>query len=193
MRTGAGIAGGADVILIPEIPYDVEKTAESILQRSRGGKAFSIVAISEGAMSNEDAEMKLKMRKQLKKAKKKGTPEDVAQIAATLKAFEEQQTQNTLHLSRQLEELTRLESRVTILGHLQRGGIPSAADRLLATRLGSKCAELIDQEVYGVMVAARGDEAVAVPLEEVAGNRKVVPVDHPWIQAARDVGTSLGD
>ena len=193
LALGAGIAGGADVILIPEIPYDVEKTAEAILARARGGKAFSIVAISEGAMSNEDAEMKLKMRKQLKKAKKNGTPEDAAQIAATLSAFEEQQTQNTLHLSRQLEELTRLESRVTILGHLLRGGTPSAADRLLATRLGTACTDLINEGKYGVMVAARGEGMKPVPLDEVAGGRKVVPLDHPWIESARKIGVNLGD
>ncbi|MBN1564872.1 MAG: 6-phosphofructokinase [Anaerolineae bacterium] len=193
LALGAGIAGGADVVLIPEIPYDVEKVAESILERARGGKAFSIVAISEGAMSNEDAAMMHDMEKQLKKAKKKDKTEEVAQIEATLKVFEEQQTQNTVHLSRQLEKLTRLESRVTILGHLQRGGTPSAADRLLATRLGTACTDLINAGVYGVMVAARGEGAEPVPLDEVAGNRKIVPLDHPWLNTAREIGVNLGD
>jgi phosphofructokinase-like protein len=193
LALGAGIAGGADVILIPEIPYDVEKTAEAILERARGGKAFSIVAISEGAMSNEDAEMKRQLKKQLKKAKKKDKTEEVAQIAATVAAFDEQQTQNTVHLARQLEKLTRLESRVTILGHLQRGGTPSAADRLLATRLGTACTDLISQGVYGVMVAARGEGAEPVSLDKVAGNRKTVPLDHPWIDSARKIGVNLGD
>jgi phosphofructokinase-like protein len=193
LALGAGIAGGADVILIPEIPYNVEKVAESILERSRGGKAFSIVAISEGAMSKEDADMLRKMKKRLKKAKKKDKPEKIDQTAATLKAFEEQQTQNTVHLSRQLEKLTRLESRVTILGHLQRGGTPSAADRLLATRLGTACTDLIHEGIFGVMVAARGEGAEPVPLGEVAGNRKTVPLDHPWITSAREIGVNLGD
>jgi 6-phosphofructokinase 1 len=92
-----------------------------------------------------------------------------------------------------LEELTRLESRVTILGHLQRGGTPSAADRLLATRLGTACAELIQEGVYGVMVAARGDGTEPVPLDQVAGKRKTVPLDHPWITSARRLGTNMGD
>ena len=76
---------------------------------------------------------------------------------------------------------------------MQRGGTPSAADRLLATRLGSACANFIHQDVYGVMIAARGDQAEPIPLEEVAGKRRLVPLDHPWIEAARHVGTSLGD
>lgn len=98
-----------------------------------------------------------------------------------------------MRLAHQLEELTHLESRVTILGYVQRGGAPSAVDRLLATRLGTACAKLIHQGVYGVMVAARGEGTQPVPLEKVAGKRKTVPLDHPWIQSARCVGTSLGD
>ena len=100
---------------------------------------------------------------------------------------------HTLMLAHQLEELTGLESRPTILGYLQRGGTPSAADRLLATRLGTACAELINAEVSGVMVAARGEGAEAMPLEEVAGRKKLVPLDHPWVVSARRVGTNLGD
>ena len=82
---------------------------------------------------------------------------------------------------------------MTILGHLQRGGTPSAADRLLATRLGTACAALINESVFGVMVAARGDGAEPVPLAEVVSKRKTVPLDHPWIQTARDIGVCLGD
>ena len=100
---------------------------------------------------------------------------------------------NTMRLAKHLEELTQLESRVTILGYVQRGGTPSAADRVLATRLGSAAADLINEGVFGVMVAARGDNTEAVPLEKVAGKRKCVPPDHSWIQAARRVGTCLGD
>jgi 6-phosphofructokinase 1 len=100
---------------------------------------------------------------------------------------------NTLRLAKQLEELTHLESRVTILGYVQRGGTPSAADRILATRLGSACGDLINEEHFGVMVAARGDGTEPVPLEKVAGKRKVVPPDHTWLQTARHVGTCLGD
>ena len=96
-------------------------------------------------------------------------------------------------MSQELEQLTGLESRVTILGHLQRGGTPSAADRLLATRLGTACAGLINQGMFGVMVATRGDGTEPVPLEDVVGKRKTVPLDHPWIQSARDIGVCLGD
>ena len=193
LALGAGIAGGADVILIPEIPFDVAKIAESILARSRGGKAFSIVAVSEGAMSKEDFAMRAELEASLKKARKKDDLAQAGQLEATLAAFNSQQTQNTVHLTHQLESLTRLESRVTILGYLQRGGTPSAADRLLATRLGTACADLIDQGVYGVMVAARGEGAEPVPLEQVAGNRKTVPLDHPWLESARRIGSNMGD
>jgi 6-phosphofructokinase len=99
----------------------------------------------------------------------------------------------SLRLAQRLEELTRLESRVTSLGHLQRGGSPSAADRLLATRLGTLCAKLIAEGRYGLMVAVQGADCVHVPLEEVAGKKKLVPLNHSWIQSARLVGTSFGD
>jgi len=100
---------------------------------------------------------------------------------------------NTMRLAKQLEELTHLESRVTILGYVQRGGTPCAADRVLATRLGSAAADLINEEHFGVMVAARGDGTEPVPLERVAGKRKIVPTDHSWVETARRVGTCLGD
>ncbi|GAB4424496.1 MAG: ATP-dependent 6-phosphofructokinase [Anaerolineae bacterium] len=193
LALGAGIAGGADVILIPEIPYDVNVVAESILARYRSGKAFSIVAISEGAMSKEDAAAIQEAQQAVRKAEKKGDPDKLAKAQAHLAALETAQLDSTVRLARQLEQLTRLESRVTILGHLQRGGTPSAADRLLATRLGTACADLIAQGVYGVLVAARGDGAEPVPLSEVAGKRKTVPLDHPWIESARRIGTCLGD
>jgi 6-phosphofructokinase 1 len=190
LALGAGIAGGADVILIPEIPYDVTRVAEAIRQRSREGKRFSIVAVSEGALSKADAmavDAVINVKKNAKgEAAKKKASDELAKLQA-------QHAGNTLRLSKQLEELTGLESRVTILGHVQRGGTPSAADRLLATRLGTACAAFIDEGIYGVMVAARGDSTQAVPLEKVAGKRKKVPIDHPWIESARRVGTSLGD
>mgnify|MGYP005842818719 CR=1 FL=1 len=195
LALGAGIAGGADVILIPEIPYDINKVADAILGRSRGGKHFSIVAVSEGAISREDAatqehpdqrnESPDKLPK--KKRKKHAAPDQRDPYDAH--AAESR----TGRLARQLEALTGLETRVTILGHVQRGGTPSPADRLLATRLGTACAELINEGVYGVMVAARGDGCAPVPLAEVAGKRKTVPLDHPWIRTARLVGTNLGD
>ena len=110
-----------------------------------------------------------------------------------LAALEVRHQGNTMRLAKQLEELTHLESRVTILGYVQRGGTPSPADRLLATRLGGACADLINQGVFGVMVAARGDRTEPVPLEKVAGKRRTVPPDHSWVATARHVGTCLGD
>ena len=112
---------------------------------------------------------------------------------AEITLLETQHIGNTLRLAHQLEQLTGLESRVSILGYIQRGGTPSPVDRLLATRLGSAAADLVHEGVFGVMVAARGDGTEAVPLEEVAGRRKIIPPDHTWIATARHVGTCLGD
>jgi 6-phosphofructokinase len=190
LTLGAGIAGGADVILIPEIPYNVEKIAEAIGRRSRRGTNFSIVAVAEGAMSIDDARA---FRAAEAKRERARTLHDKKEAKVELAALESRHTGNTMRLARQLEELTQLESRVTILGYVQRGGTPSAADRLLATRLGGSCADLINDGVFGVMVAARGDGTEPVPLQKVAGKRKIVPLDHPWIQTARHVGTCLGD
>jgi len=190
LTLGAGIAGGADVILIPEIPYNVEKIAEAIKRRSRRGTNFSIVAVAEGAMSIDDARAFTAAEAKRERAR---TLHDKKEAKSELAALDSRHTGNTLRLARQLEELTHLESRVTILGYVQRGGTPSPADRLLATRLGGACADLINDGVFGVMVAARGDGTEPVPLEKVAGKRKIVPADHPWLQTARHVGTSLGD
>ena len=187
LALGAGVAGGADVILIPEIPYSVEKVAKAILNRSRGGKYFSIVAVAEGALSQDAVAASEKERKNAKKAKGGGKKNNAEPVPEAVHGG------NTLKLADQLEELTRLESRVTILGYLQRGGTPSADDRILATRLGTACAALIQDGVYGVMLAARGDRAEPVPLDQVVGKIKTVPLDHSWIECARRVGTSLGD
>jgi 6-phosphofructokinase len=203
LALGAGIAGGADVILIPEIPYSIEKVADAILKRSRGGKGFSIVAVAEGALSQEDAaaqEAEAKRKKEEAKEEKekdkngKKKSKDKKKTASPEEPEAEMlQVGSALRLAQRLEELTSLESRVTILGHVQRGGTPSAIDRLLATRLGTAAAELISQDVYGVMVAARGEGTKPVPLGDVVGKRKVVPLDHPWLGSARSVGTCLGD
>ena len=188
LALGAGIAGGADVILIPEIPYDVASIAAAIRERSRRGKSFSIVAVAEGAVSvQEYADMLAAQKKKAspkQKSGKKAETEDVPEAPYAEK---------TVRLAKQLELLTGLESRITILGHLQRGGIPSAADRLLATRLGTACTDLIDKGHYGVMVAAKGDGTKAEKLEDVAGKVKTVPPDHPWVLSARHVGTNMGD
>ena len=190
LALGSGIAGGADVILIPELAYDVEKIAEAIRRRSAHGTNFSIVAVAEGAMSRDDARAMSGAEKKLARARdiqsKKSAKKEIAEL-------ELRHQGNTIRLAKQLEELTHLESRVTILGYVQRGGTPSAADRVLATRLGSAAADLINENHFGVMVAARGDGTTPVPLEKVAGKRKAVPLDHSWVQTARHVGTCMGD
>ena len=185
LALGAGIAGGADAILIPEIPYAVEAVAEAIRERSRRGKSFSIVAVAEGALSRE--EVAAAKAKSGTKRRAKAT-EEAADSAA-----DSEYAVRTVRLAKRLEQLTGLEARITILGHLQRGGVPSAADRLLATRLGTAAAELIAKGRYGVMVAAHGEATRAVRLEDVAGKSRTVPRDHPWISSARQVGTCLGD
>ena len=190
LTLGAGIAGGADVVLIPEIPYDIKSVADAVLGRSRAGKRFSIIAMAEGALSKEEAaaQARSKAQKSLNsekdsKKKRRAVPEqnDLPHESASVR------------LARQLQALTRLDARVTVLGHLQRGGVPSPTDRLLATRLGTACAEWIEQAKYGVMVAVRGEMCEAVPLADVAGRRKTVPLDHAWIRSARLVGTRFGD
>ncbi len=190
LTLGAGLAGGADVILIPEIPYDVEKIAAAIRRRSQHRTNFSIVAVAEGARSVDDApDFRAAEQRKLRARNEK----ELAAARLQLAAIEAKHAGNTMRLARQLEQLTGLESRVTILGYLQRGGTPSAADRILATRLGTACTDLIHEGVFGVMVAARGEGTEPVPLEKVAGKRKIVPLDHSWIESARRVGTCFGD
>jgi 6-phosphofructokinase 1 len=190
LTLGAGLAGGADVILIPEIPYDVEKIIEAIRQRTKHGRNFSIVAVAEGAMSRDDAHIYDVAEKKLKRAKTLGGKIEAKREIA---ALDIRHQGNTMRLAKLLEDLTQLESRVTILGYVQRGGTPCAADRILATRLGTACADLINAGTFGVMVAARGEETEPVPLEKVAGKRKSVPPDHHWVVTARRLGTCLGD
>lgn len=187
---GAGLASGADVILIPEIPYDVHQVADAIKRRRHRGKNFSIVAVSEGALAIEDARelARLKEKKQAANDEKKQK-----KASAALEAFQADHASSTLRLSAQLEHLTGLESRVTILGHLQRGGTPTATDRILATRLGSACVAAIDERQFGCMVSVKGESTTLVDLSEVVGRRKVVPLDHPWIRAALETGACLGN
>jgi 6-phosphofructokinase 1 len=190
LTLGAGLAGGADVILIPEIPYNVKRIAEAIGRRSKRGSNFSIVAVAEGAMSRDDSRIFAMAEKVLKRAK---TLNEKLEAKREIAALDVRHQGNTMRLARQLEELTHLESRVTILGYVQRGGTPCAEDRILATRLGSACADLINEGKFGVMVAARGDGTEPVPLDEVAGKLKLVPPEHSWVETARRVGTCLGD
>lgn len=190
LALGAGLSGGADVILIPEIPYDINIVAQSILKRSQMGSPFSIVAVAEGALSKDEAKIFEASEMNFKKAT---NPEDKTQLKAEYNILLSQKEGSTLRLANMLEDMTGLESRVTILGHLQRGGTPSAADRLLATRLGTACADYIHKEIYGIMVASKGETTEPVPLEKVVGIKKTVPMDHEWVKSARAVGTCMGD
>ena len=190
LALGAGLAGGADVILIPEIPYEAEIVAEAIRRRRRSGKQFSIVCVSEGAMSGHTA---VAWNKAVKRRKEAASKDEKDEAKADIAAIEEERALSTQMLTRKLEEYTGLESRTTILGYVQRGGAPSTADRLLATKLGTACAEFIRDGRYGVMIASRGEGVEPVPLAEVVGKRKTVPLDHPWVRSARLVGTCMGD
>lgn len=190
LALGAGVAGGADVILIPEIPYSVEIVAQAIRQRAQRGRRFSIVAVAEGAMTVAEAETIERLVQQKRSAESKSLRRDAS---TQLETFHEGHVGHTVRLTEQLEKLTGIESRLTILGHLQRGGTPSAADRILATRLGTACAELVRDKIYSVMLAVRGDGVEPIPLADVAGRKKLVPLDHPWINAARLTGVCLGD
>lgn len=185
LALGAGIAGGADVILIPEIPYDLEAVAEHLRNRRHHGKRFSIIAVAEGAVSTAEA---TQIAKSGKAGKKKAEP-----VVAISNGIHQVQEPMSSRVARQLQQLTGIEARVTQLGHVQRGGTPSATDRLLCTRLGTKAGQLLLEGVYDVMVAVKGEECVPVPLEKVAGVVKTVPVNHPWVKTARLVGTCMGD
>jgi 6-phosphofructokinase 1 len=186
LALGAGIAAGADVILIPEIPYNLQKVAEHLRNRRHMGKRFSIIAVAEGALLARDARATAKAPH----VKAKRTEPEVAGPAHGVTFVQEPMASR---LARQIQQLTGYEARVTTLGHVQRGGAPSAADRLLCTRLGTMAGDLLAKGIYNVMVAVRGDECVPVALEKVAGVVKAVPVDHPWVHAARRMETSFGD
>jgi 6-phosphofructokinase 1 len=180
LALGSGIAGGADVILIPEIPYDLDLVAESLRARMDRGKMFSLVAVAEGAVSMQEAlARKGEDPRQEKKKKAKGIEHSKEPVSAIL--------------AEHLEDATGLETRVTSLGHIQRGGVPTPTDRLIATKYGTQAAEFILEKRFGVMVAKRGQEFIGVPIQEVADRRRHVPLNHPWVAAARFVGTCLGD
>lgn len=193
LALGAGIAGGADVILIPEIPYETVNVANAIRMRQHRGTNFSIVAVAEGALNTKASAKLAKLKERKIQAKEKKDSKEKKKVAEAMAAFSKESANNAVNLASELEELTGLEARLTILGHLQRGGTPSAADRVLATRLGSACIEYVEKGQFGIMVAARGEHCEAVPLEDVVGKRHTVPVDHPWVVSARRVNTCLGD
>ena len=192
----AGIAGGADVILIPEIPYDLKVVADYLLERRRRGSRFSIIAVAEGAVSVEDAKIQAEQDESLKSPKKKKkakSSSDSASVSDETDNVHLVREPISSRIARRLQEMTKIEARVTSLGHVQRGGIPTAFDRWLCTRLGTKAAQLLARGVYNVMVGYDSGFCKPVPLEEVAGKRKTVPHDHPMIVSARLVGTCMGD
>ena len=162
----AGIAGGADVILIPEMPYNLEHVMKAIEDRNRQGKNFSIIAIAEGALTKEEEKKKKKERACL--------------IAPGNRLAE--------ILSRRLAQ----DVRAIVPGHLQRGGDPTSTDRLLCSRFGAMAGELVKKGQFGYMVALRGTEIVAVPLCEVAGKLKSIPPDSQLLRHAELLGISMG-
>lgn len=171
----AGIAGGADIILLPEIPYDIDKVVKAIKGRNRQGKGFTILAVAEGAISKEDAALS---KKELKKKREKE-----AQIYPSV----------SYEVAAQIEEKIGSEVRVTVPGHTQRGGSPCAYDRVLCTRLGAAAANLIMKEDYGYMVGMVNGNTKKIPLGEVAGKLKMVEPDSKIIKEAKLIGISFGD
>ncbi len=190
LTLGAGVASGADVIAIPEIPYNAESIADAIMHRKQAGKRYSIIAVSEGAKSRETAdffEHSLEVNERIR------TGDERKKVASILEKIEDQLIGNTIHLATRLEQFTNLETRITILGHLLRGGTPSSGDRLLATRLGTASVRAVKDGNFGIMLSVQGGNIIPVPLHENSGSHKTIPLDHPWIESARQVGTSLGD
>ena len=168
----SGVAGGADVILIPEVPYDLAKVADCLRNRDAWGARFSIVVVAEGAHARDE---------------KAAVIEEAHGIHAERLGGE------GARVARQLEALTGKETRFVVLGHLQRGGSPTAFDRTLATRFGGKAVELILKGQFGKMVANHPPDLVPVPLGEVVGKTKTVPLDYDLVTTARALGVSFGD
>lgn len=169
----AGIAGGADIILLPEIPYDINKVIEAIEKRTKAGKGFTILAVAEGAISKKDAKLsKKEYKKKLEKSPYPSVSYEVADM---------------------IGRRTGTEVRVTVPGHTQRGGSPTPYDRVLCSRLGAAAAEAILEEDYGYMIGMVNNKTARIPLEDVAGKLKVVEPDSQIIREAKTMGISFGD
>lgn len=168
----AGVAGGGDIILIPEIPYDIDCIVKKVKDRSKRGKRFSIVVVAEGAKPQGGEAVVRRI------VKDSAEPVRLGGISFVL--------------GKQIETVTKLETRAVVMGHLQRGGSPSSFDRVLATQLGTRVVDMIEQKEFGYMVGVKKDSMVNVPLEEVAQGPRCIPPDHPLIKSARSVGTSFG-
>ena len=173
LTLNAGMAGGADIILIPEIPYDINKIAKKIQARHDSGSRFTILAVAEGAISKEDAALS-----------KKDLKEKQADYKYPSVSYE---------IAEKIAKKTGIEIRITVPGHMQRGGSPCPYDRVLATRLGAEAANLILKEQYGYMVGIINGKVKKVPLGEVAGKLKGVSPDDQLIQHAKLIGISFGD
>lgn len=173
LTLNAGVAGGADIILIPEIPYDIDKVIHKIEERSKNGRRFTILAVAEGAISKEDAKLsKKEYKEKLKNYKFPSVSYEIAQ---------------------QIREKTGRDVRVTVPGHTQRGGSPCPYDRVFASRLGSEAGKMVLDGEYGCMVGYKNREIVKVPLEEVAGKLKMVSPDSGVVREAKMLGISFGD
>ena len=168
----AGIAGGADIILIPELPYTIENVCAAIERRAAQGKHFSILAVAEGAMDAKEARMKRKER--MAKRAEQGYPTATNRIA------------------RQIEVLTGIETRICVPGHMQRGGSPCPYDRVLATQFGSYAAKMVEDGNYGVTVAMKNNHVGENRLKDVAGKSRLVPEGHGMLEVARRMGISVG-
>ncbi len=169
----SGIAGGGDIILIPEIPYDIDVIAEKVKDRNRRGKRFSIVVVAEGAKPKGGDVVIQRI------VKESSDPIRLGGIGFVL--------------GKQIENITGIETRTVIMGHLQRGGTPTPHDRVLATRLGTKAVEMIMGGSFGYMVAVQKGALIKFPLKSVAKGARKVPADHPLIASARALDTSFGD
>jgi 6-phosphofructokinase 1 len=168
----SGVAASADVILIPEIPYDIEKVCEKIIERDRLGRFFSIVVAAEGAI----AKNQVALGQDLHAEGYRGRSLAVAE-----------------HLAREIHERTEKECRSLVLGHLQRGGMPTGYDRLLATRFGAAAVRAVENQAWGQMVALQSPHIVTVPITEVLRVPKRVDPLHDIVQTAREMGISMGD
>ncbi|UCD57879.1 MAG: ATP-dependent 6-phosphofructokinase [Candidatus Hydrogenedentota bacterium] len=173
LALASGIAGGGDIILIPEIPFDMEKVCQAVRDRASRGKLFSIVVVAEGAKPVGGERVIQQM-----------IPDspDPVRLGGIGKV-----------VGNQIEKMTGFETRVTVLGHVQRGGSPTAFDRILATKYGVGAIERIEKEKFGEMVCLDGNEIRSVSIDEAVGKLKLVPADSDLIAAARWVGTAFGD
>lgn len=214
LAAAAGLAGGADVVLIPEIPYSIDVVVADLIERSRKGKKFSILAVAEGALSQQEAQARdeRERAKEQRNGEKAGAgarkgkdKEHAKESKAAARAGEDKAPATAtsvpvslplasvgVRIRDEIERRTKLQTRLTALGHTQRGGTPSATDRILATKLGTRTVELMIEGVSGVMLGVRGEQIVPVPLEQVAGKRKSVPLDHPLLESLRQLHICLG-